>query len=71
VLSHPEALVLYERLTRFNESGESSFEDQAEQRVLFDLEASLEKIPAEPFAADYQSLLRRARDAVRDENDDS
>jgi hypothetical protein len=52
----------------FNAS-ESAFEDQAEQRVLWDLEASLEKHLIAPFRADYRSQVKAARDRVRDAAD--
>lgn len=40
-LSNDEALVLFEWLSSFNQ-GHHDFEDQAEQRVLWDLEGMLE-----------------------------
>jgi hypothetical protein len=43
------------------------FDDQAEQRVLWDVECMLERVLWEPFSADYGSLLDAARSAVRDE----
>jgi hypothetical protein len=66
-LEPDEALVLFDWLTRFNESPPEVFEDQAEQRVLFDLEATLESSLTEPLAANYAELLRDARERVRDE----
>ena len=71
-LTLPEALVLFELLSRLNDSGSdkppiaSLLEDQAEQRVLWDLEATLEKTLVAPFATDYADQLRNARDIVRD-----
>ena len=41
-LSREEALVLFEWLHRFNDEEGHRFEDQAEERVLWNLEASLE-----------------------------
>lgn len=66
-LSRDQALVLFEWLARTG-SGEqpAAFEDQAEQRVLWDLEAALEKHLAEPFRSDYRDLLEAARSRVRD-----
>lgn len=64
-LSRDEAIVFFDWLTRFNKSG-SAFEDQAEQRVLWDLEALLESKLDEPFAPNYGELLARARSSVRD-----
>jgi len=61
-----EAVVLFEWLTRFNSSDGQPFEDQAEQRVLWNLEASLESILSEPFRPDYAQILADARSRVRD-----
>lgn len=65
-LSKEEALVLFEWLSRFNKSDETKFEDQAEQRVLWDIEGMLESTLVEPFAPNYDELLVRARAKVRD-----
>ena len=50
-LTKNEALVLHEFLSRFNEKDDDDhvFEDQAEQRVFWDIECELEKILAEPL----------------------
>jgi hypothetical protein len=65
-LSHDEALVFFEWLSRFNKAGPAKFEDQAEQRVLWDLEGQLESILVEPFESNYGDLLAKARAQVRD-----
>jgi hypothetical protein len=65
-LSRDEALVLFEWLTRFNKADRRNFEDQAEQRVLWDIEAMLEAVLAEPFDPRYRELLAQARAKVRD-----
>ena len=65
-LTEDQALILFDWLVRFNERDEEHFEDQAEERVLWDLESSLEEQLAATLAADYQSILSAARDAVRD-----
>jgi hypothetical protein len=65
-LSRDEALVLFEWLARFNQTSDATFADQAEQRVLWNLEAVLEKTLAEPFAGDYDKLLAEARARLRD-----
>ena len=72
-LSEDEALVLDSWLSRFNsqelENGDVRiFEDQAEQRVLWDIECMLERQLAAPLAADYLDQLAAARAAVRDED---
>jgi hypothetical protein len=65
-LSRDEALVFFEWLSRFNKVENSTFEDQAEQRVLWDIEAKLESILVEPLDANYDELLAKARAHVRD-----
>lgn len=65
-LSREEAVVFFEWLSRFNKAEGVTFEDQAEQRVLWDLEASLESRLVEPFDPNYAELLARAREKVRD-----
>lgn len=68
-LSHDEALVLYGWISRFNQQKENDFADQAEQRVLWDIEAILDSTLTEPLASDYHTLLSSARDRVRDSDD--
>lgn len=69
-LTKEEAIVLFEFLGRFNENNDSSrFDDQAEKRVLWDIECILEKELSEPFRADYQEIVMKAREAVRDEKE--
>lgn len=69
-LSHHEAGVLDGLLHRWERDGLDEprhFEDQAEQCVLWKLSASLEPVLArEAFSADDDSILNRARSAVRD-----
>jgi hypothetical protein len=67
-LSDDEALVLLEWLSKFNEEEHTLlFQDQAEQRVLFDLEAELEKVVSTTFEEDYRDILSKARKRIRDE----
>lgn len=66
-LSRDQALVLFEWLARTGASDQpAEFEDQAEQRVLWDLEAVLESVFTEPLNADYRQRLDAARGRVRD-----
>lgn len=65
-LSSDEALVLHAWITRFNKRRSNDFEDQAEQRVLWNVESLLEESLVEPFLEEYDSLLAQARDRVRD-----
>ena len=66
-MTNEEALVFLDWLFRFNEGDNSNlFEDRAEERVLWDLEASLEKITSSTFDKDYYQILEKAREKVRD-----
>jgi hypothetical protein len=66
-LSNDEALVLFAWLSIFNaEEHPSLFQDQAEQRVLWDLEAVLEKVISVTFDKDYINILSKARENIRD-----
>ena len=66
-LSNDEALILLDWLSRFNECEHNSFfEDQAEERVLFDLEAILEKNMTEILDKDYRDKFLKAREQIRD-----
>jgi hypothetical protein len=61
------ALVLFELLRRWEDQEPPlPFEDPSELWALWSLQGSLEKTLAEPFQADYDQLLDRARAAVRD-----
>ena len=59
-LTGDEALILYDWLTRFNQEADPGCVDQAEQRVLFDLESMLETALVAPFQDDYAKLLAKA-----------
>ena len=65
-LSGDEALVFFDWLRRFNKGEHRVFEDQAEQRVLWDLEAILESTLSEPLDPKYLEVLAAARGRVRD-----
>ena len=69
-LSYSEALVAFELLHRWEETGVDRrtelFADQSEQRVLWDLSASLEPIIDEVFSDTYAAALAAARADVRD-----
>ena len=65
-LTRDEAIVFFQWLARFNAEEGRRFEDQAEQRVLWDLEASLESMLVEPLKPDYDEILAGARSRVRD-----
>lgn len=66
-LSHDQALVLFEWIARRNGLDQADiFEDRAEQRVLWDMEAALESTLPEVLHSDYVMLVDAARTWVRD-----
>lgn len=66
-LTKEEAIVLLDWLSRFNEDEKPElFKDQAEERVLWDVEASIEKVISENFDSNYAEILSKAREKVRD-----
>ena len=65
-LSRERALVFFDWLSKFNATEGRRFDDQAEERVLWEIEALLESTLVEPFDARYEELLANARTAVRD-----
>jgi ABC-type cobalt transport system substrate-binding protein len=68
-LTRTEALVLFEFLRRSDDAGNYAFVDQAEQRVLWDLECSLQPQLSEVFDPDYGEILKSAWMAIRAERD--
>jgi hypothetical protein len=69
LLSANEALVLFEWLHRVEDQEAAlGIEDQAEQRVLWDMSACLERVLVESFDGNYHQLVSDARAAVRDED---
>jgi hypothetical protein len=65
-LSSDHMLILYELVSRLNADEHLQFADQAEQRVLWDLECELESKVTAVLAPDYQAQLASARQRVRD-----
>lgn len=65
-LTADEALVLFEFLSRFEESNELTIVDQAEERALSNLLGPLQKQLVSPFQQDYVEQLRQARNRLRD-----
>jgi hypothetical protein len=65
-LSPDEALVLFDVLSRWEQSERFDVADQAEERVLWNIKAGLERQLAEPLSPDYARLLDEARARVRD-----
>lgn len=64
-LSKPQALVLFEFLARFGEGERLEIRDPAEERVLWDILADLERALPEPLAYDYDQELQKARESIR------
>lgn len=65
-LTHDEALVLFDLLTRYSQSDVLGTRDQSEQRALWNLQCLLEKTLPEALDADYKTLLATAQDQLRD-----
>lgn len=65
-LSKDEALVLFDLLSRWDSSQQMNIADEAEQRVLWNLHAGLERQLAEPFATEYEALIAAARQRIRE-----
>lgn len=60
-LTKSEALVLFELLSRFTNSDEMAVHQVAEERVLWNLCAPLERMLVDPFEPDWSQLLDSAR----------
>ena len=67
-LTQAEALVLFEWLVRSDNAELLQIQDDAEQQVLWKIEATLEKTLIEPLAPNYSELLEAARRKVRDQS---
>ncbi|MDX1920546.1 MAG: hypothetical protein SFU25_07440 [Candidatus Caenarcaniphilales bacterium] len=65
-LSTEEAVVLINWLFRFNSNDNNHFEDQAEERILWDLESALEKVTTEVIDEKFEEILLLAKEKVRD-----
>lgn len=69
-LSQEQSIVLWDLLYRINSKQvfNTFFEDQSEQRILWDLESILEKETSNIFSGDYLEDLTKARESIRDKN---
>lgn len=65
-LNSDEALILFELLSRYSDTDELAIEDQAEQRVLWNLCCDLEKLLIEPFSNNYREMVVDARSRIGD-----
>ena len=63
-LSIDEALVLFDFLSRFEKDDELAIRHAAEERILWDVLAVLEKGLNAPLSRDYGKLLAQARSAI-------
>jgi len=63
-LTHDQALVLFEWLSREDGKGGLPTEHQAEQNVLWEIEAQLERVLVEPLQPDYSALVSAARERL-------
>jgi hypothetical protein len=61
-----EALALFEYLRRSDDTENYEFFDEAEQRVIWNLEGKLERQLGEIFDPNYKQLLAAAWKAIRD-----
>ncbi len=68
--SRDEALVLFDWLSRFTGSGAFDSLSPAEQRVLWNLEAGLEKALSEVVGADYGERVSAARSRIASAEED-
>ncbi len=64
VISQDEALVLFDLLARFTETGKLTLAHNSEFVALSRISAQLDKTLVEPLAANYDSLLTQARSRV-------
>ncbi|WP_318657371.1 hypothetical protein [Cellulosimicrobium composti] len=64
-----QGLVLFELLARLNADGHVPFADQAELRVLWDLEAQLESSLTAVMASNYHEQLTAAHGRIQDTTD--
>ena len=63
-LSKDEAIVLFELLSRFSDTDRLEIVHPSENRVLWNLQASLESILVEPFSEEYSVVLQNARRSI-------
>jgi len=63
-ITRDHALVLFEWLTREDEEEGITTKHPSEQRVLWDIQAMLEKALSEPLSPNYDEALAAARDRL-------
>jgi len=67
-LSEDEALILHDILYRIS-TNEEIFPDIADRKVLWTLEAQLDKALIEPFMPNYDELVEAAKNRIRNGNE--
>jgi hypothetical protein len=65
-LTHPEALVLINWISKNDEKDSIPFSDPAEQKVLWKIEGLLENTLVEVFAENYDEIIRQAQKDVNE-----
>ncbi|WP_420547626.1 hypothetical protein [Curvivirga sp.] len=64
--SKNEAIVFYSWLAKFNDLDlEKDFESEVEQQLLWNIEASFEKVLSEPFMQNFDEILKDARHTLK------
>ena len=61
-LNNYEVLVFFDWLVKFAENNEIN--DEAEQKILYDLECLLESTLEEPFMENYKNLIHIAKKSI-------
>ena len=65
-ISHNEAIVLFEFLSRFSETDILGIKHPSEEKVLWRVLSTLEKSLVEPFSQNYDQILASARKSLID-----
>jgi hypothetical protein len=65
-LTQAEALVLFDFCSRFTQQHTLSIEDQAEERVIWDITSILERMLLGTFQSDYSEKVAVSREKLRD-----
>ncbi len=65
IVTKDQALVLFEWLAHLDSSPGAPSDNSAEKRVLWALEAQLERVLAEPFTKNYPQVLEDARRKIQ------
>jgi hypothetical protein len=69
-LTHDQALVLFEWLSREDGRNGIPTEHQAEQKVLWEVEGQLERALVEPLQPNYSEAVSAARERIMSEGRD-